>query len=511
MIMKFFSKISIFLLCAVIFMSAFVVFAEGHNNETPVWPYLHFNINVTEKNRIKDSSEDRLKAKISDAVSAPFFALTRDYPELTMWCTGFKLGSSYALMPGDKNYVLMSVEYMLNGNPSYGDPSGMIGQLNAVIDAFTPTGETMYDKLLSIHDYICQINTYVKGTPYCYSAYGALVDGRSVCEGYAEAFKLLCDKAGIDCILVTGLALPDENDDTKEAHMWNFVRMDDGEWYAVDATWDDSGDISGNYKYFLVGSETIIRGRKFKDSHLTCYDFIEIGGAGKTLSSLEYPTLAEVAYNKENGRADYIYGGEKFHYSFLDDLQKELYDKILAELRSNMPSDPTQNPNIDTTDSTETTTPEETTDPSETTPEETTTVTDTTVAESTTPDQTTTPEDTSDLPTDTTAETTTTVPDYTTPSTTEPPVSSTQKDTKPPKPDTTTKTDTTEKDTEGNATSKTDTTANITTGKNKTSKYRQMYDLYKTVTTVVIICAISSLSIILVVMVIRYAKKHKDS
>ena len=505
MIMKFLRKISIFLLCAVIFMSAFVVFAEGQGSEMPAWPYLRINVNISEKNRIKDKYKEGLEAKISDAVSAPFFALTRDYPDLTMWCTGFKLSSSYALMPGDRNYVLMSVEYILNGNPSYGDPSGMVGQLNAVIDAFTPTGDTMYDRLVSIHDYICQINTYVAGAPYCYSAYGALVDGRSVCEGYAEAFKLLCDKAGIDCILVTGLSLPDENNDTTEAHMWNFVRMDDGEWYAVDATWDDSDDIAGNYKYFLVGSETVIRGRKFKDSHLTCYDFIEIGGTGKTLSSLEYPTLSEVAYDKDNGSTDYVYEGGRYHYDSLDDLQKELYDKILSELRGNMPSDTTQTPNIGTTDSTVTTTPDETTDPSSTTPEVTTTATDTTSAESTTPDQTTTPEDTSELSTDTATETTTAAPVDTTPSTTEPPVSSTQKDTEPPKSDTTTKTDTTARQTEIN------TSESITTAeKNKTSNDRQMYDLYKTVTTVVITCAISSLSIILVIMVIRYARKHKD-
>lgn len=49
-----------------------------------------------------------------------------------------------------------------------------------------------------------------------------------VCESYANAFKAVCDEAGIPCIVVSGAD-----------HMWNYVQDDDGVWYAVDTTWDD--------------------------------------------------------------------------------------------------------------------------------------------------------------------------------------------------------------------------------------------------------------------------------
>lgn len=65
-----------------------------------------------------------------------------------------------------------------------------------------------------------------------YSAYGALVDGNAVCEGYSKAFQLLCEKLGIECVCVCGNA-------QDELHEWNCVKID-GEWYQTDVTWNDS-------------------------------------------------------------------------------------------------------------------------------------------------------------------------------------------------------------------------------------------------------------------------------
>ena len=86
-----------------------------------------------------------------------------------------------------------------------------------------------------------------------------------VCEGYARAFKVLCDKVGIPCVLVDGLASNSNgNASESEAHMWNYVKVYD-RWYAVDVTWNDPFDesdeaLSGyeNVSYLLVGGETII-------------------------------------------------------------------------------------------------------------------------------------------------------------------------------------------------------------------------------------------------------------
>lgn len=87
-----------------------------------------------------------------------------------------------------------------------------------------------------------------------------------VCEGYAKAFKAICDVYGVPCIIVTGMA---GNTDALVGHMWNEVMMDDGKWYLVDCTWDDQS--ANMYSDFmLVGSETQAThfdNKPVKDSH----------------------------------------------------------------------------------------------------------------------------------------------------------------------------------------------------------------------------------------------------
>jgi hypothetical protein len=72
-----------------------------------------------------------------------------------------------------------------------------------------------------------------------FNAYGALIEGIAVCEGYSEAFKLLCDRAGIDCIIVTG-----ELDGV--GHAWNRVRINE-KWYDVDVTNNDKEELANSH------------------------------------------------------------------------------------------------------------------------------------------------------------------------------------------------------------------------------------------------------------------------
>ncbi|MDR0509130.1 MAG: hypothetical protein LBG63_04850, partial [Candidatus Methanoplasma sp.] len=88
-----------------------------------------------------------------------------------------------------------------------------------------------------------------KGSVYAHEAYGALVDPQhyAVCDGYSKAFLLLCEKEKIECVVVLGTAVASN----MENHAWNYVKMDDGEWYAVDVTWNDDSSNA----YFLLGGE----------------------------------------------------------------------------------------------------------------------------------------------------------------------------------------------------------------------------------------------------------------
>ena len=96
-----------------------------------------------------------------------------------------------------------------------------------------------------------------------------------VCEGYARAFKILCDSIGVPNILAIGMARAGSSSQP-EAHMWNEVQMEDSLWYGVDVTWNDplsssapNVAISGieTEDWLLVGKNTRINGLAFSRSH----------------------------------------------------------------------------------------------------------------------------------------------------------------------------------------------------------------------------------------------------
>lgn len=76
-----------------------------------------------------------------------------------------------------------------------------------------------------------------------------------LCEGYSRIFSLLLNYHGIDNIYVTGNAI---SKNRSEGHAWNMLKLDDGNYYFADATWDDD-DTSSNETsttYFAKGTET---------------------------------------------------------------------------------------------------------------------------------------------------------------------------------------------------------------------------------------------------------------
>ncbi len=114
----------------------------------------------------------------------------------------------------------------------------------------------------ALHDYLVRNCVYdlsaeTATTPtIAHSAYGALVNNKAVCQGYALAYKLLLARAGIPVVYVQS--------DTMN-HAWNMVQMDDC-WYHVDVTWDDpvysdgtdtGFDAEVSHEYFLRADSTM--------------------------------------------------------------------------------------------------------------------------------------------------------------------------------------------------------------------------------------------------------------
>ncbi len=118
-----------------------------------------------------------------------------------------------------------------------------------------------------IHDYVaCKVtydpvgyepNIPVSETRYdvLQEAYNVLGENQNtaICAGYARAFALICQYAGINCAWVWG------NETEESSHAWNVIYPCDGsEPVLVDVTWDDGlsfdtvGQTDVDYSYFYI-------------------------------------------------------------------------------------------------------------------------------------------------------------------------------------------------------------------------------------------------------------------
>lgn len=112
------------------------------------------------------------------------------------------------------------------------------------------------DKAKYFHDYLILHASYstMLEEKVNHSAYHCLVNGYSVCDGYASAFKLLCDEAQIPCDVVLGQS-------NGGNHAWNLIQLD-GAWYHVDVTFDDPVGMPEDYvgsQYFCLTTAEILK------------------------------------------------------------------------------------------------------------------------------------------------------------------------------------------------------------------------------------------------------------
>lgn len=122
-----------------------------------------------------------------------------------------------------------------------------------------------YSRIEFIHDEIAKNCEYFPESDpeayigYTHYAYGALVEGKAVCQGYSAAFSYVCRLSGIQCITVYGTS-------RGESHSWNKV-LCDKKWYNVDLTWDDA--VSNfkdniNHNYFMLSDLDIVIDHTFR-------------------------------------------------------------------------------------------------------------------------------------------------------------------------------------------------------------------------------------------------------
>ncbi len=191
-------------------------------------------------------------------------ALVADHPDV-FWLPPYYVtatgsdgeGGSVALMMFSKSSELSPAYTVSRTEKQY-----MEKELAAAVEEITSlvTAETPFEIELQLHDLLCQRVTYSddENDAMVYTAYGALVNRKALCEGYSRAMQLLLNEFGILSTTVSGVA-------AQEGHMWNLVNLD-GSWYHLDVTWNDADDFI-SHEYFNITDSEIAADHTFSADH----------------------------------------------------------------------------------------------------------------------------------------------------------------------------------------------------------------------------------------------------
>ncbi len=229
------------------------IVSEGNENSTSNENTISINDNlpVTATNPV---SEYLAYNMISGVTSIPLdaFPITSD---TNYFCDALKealyqnpliLGvDSFNFNPYSNSLI---VTYSLDQQEQEKRQQQVMDKAKEIVSNIITPNMTDLEKEEAINTYLCENITYdtaalesAEKNDYQYAdpefddsftVYGALINNVCVCKGYAEAFKLLADLAGLDALVVTGQL-------ESVGHAWNKVKID-GQWLTIDVTNNDN-------------------------------------------------------------------------------------------------------------------------------------------------------------------------------------------------------------------------------------------------------------------------------
>ena len=213
------------------------------------------------------------------------FLIANDLPEAFYY-----RGSLELVRNSGGTFVQVNPIYSIDGTLVYTDPNNpdnatnfakiierkaeVERKLNEIVSAMPTDCNTDTEKSKYIHDYLVNTITY-KETQNDQTIYGALIQGKCVCSGYAAAFAALCHRVGVKCWVIEGEGGPSAGQMTP--HAWN-VAWIDGNCLYTDVTWDDQSKVT--YRYFNINGNT------FNKDHTPREDY------AKTLGSCNHQSSA---------------------------------------------------------------------------------------------------------------------------------------------------------------------------------------------------------------------------
>ena len=207
-------------------------------------------------------------------------------------------------------------------------------------------GMSDFDKALFLHDYLVKTTQYdgdgaaeldLEPAERAHfdsaTAYGCLMDHSAVCSGYASAYQLLLQRAGIPCGRISGQG-------QGESHEWNYITLG-GEDYYVDVTWDDpvtTGEIAYplSHEYFAITTDELLLTHTIDPDQTapvcdaTEYDYYR--HSGRYLDEYTFDAVSQLV---EEQRAD---GAAEMKFGSPQELDRAVRDLFAGQAIFRIPS-----------------------------------------------------------------------------------------------------------------------------------------------------------------------------
>ena len=166
----------------------------------------------------------------------------------------FWVGTGYRYLNNGETVTALSVDYLYSGQELATKKLEFEAAVEEILSGMDSTASE-FEKELYLHDVLAEQIVYIEDAN-AHNSYGALVEGRAVCEGYAESFQYLLQRAGIMSFIAVGASV-NPSTQQPEGHGWNYVKID-GKYYHVDLTWDDQTNHTYHAYFNLTDSEITV-------------------------------------------------------------------------------------------------------------------------------------------------------------------------------------------------------------------------------------------------------------
>jgi hypothetical protein len=176
---------------------------------------------------------------LSDAEVGMVYSIYKHDHPLYYW-----ISISSACYPGTSFLIIVDEDYRDSAVRKYYNDLVYDAAADYLKLVINETSE--YQICWALHDAICMNSKYAyksngttpESAEWAHNVIGIFEKNAGVCESYTEVFGLLLNFSGVENIRVSGKG-------NGGNHAWNLVKLDNGEWYWYDLTWDDrdTGDV----------------------------------------------------------------------------------------------------------------------------------------------------------------------------------------------------------------------------------------------------------------------------